>query len=330
MVATPYKAIDLPTQSVTTTWGDALNNGPFADIDSIIGGIVTKTLSNVNVLLTAAEAKNAIIRLIGTLTGPLIVTIPNNGLYAVQNATTGNFQVFVAGSAGAAQEVPRGVSTIVHIDATNGAFVAGARTSTVGMLAHFVGTTVPGGWLECDGSLISRTAYAALWTYAQASGNIQSEANWSGNSMYGAFSTGDTTTTFRIPDLRGQFMRNWSHAHPSTDPGRICGKYQDPAVLNHAHPITMTDNHFHYQFNTDKVTVAGFNDLTNGNYPVYWVNISGYYVNYQMLGTINTPSIGRSGPPQNAASATCQPNTGGSATDNRPVNNAQMYCISYL
>ena len=62
MVATAYKAINLPVQSVTVTWGDALNNGPFADLDMMIAGIVTKTLTTGALALTATHnLKNGLI-----------------------------------------------------------------------------------------------------------------------------------------------------------------------------------------------------------------------------------------------------------------------------
>lgn len=327
MVATAYKAINLPVQSVTVTWGDALNNGPFADLDSMIAGIVTKSLTNAPVALTATEAKNAIVRLTGALSGNVAVTIPAVGLFAVQNATTGNFLVTVQGSVGGAQIVAQGVSTIVHIDGTNGAFLAGARPSTVGMLAHFVGTTVPGGWLEADGSLISRTTYAALWAFAQASGNIQSDANWTANSMYGAFSTGDGATTFRIPDLRGIFVRPWAHAS-SNDAGRTCGQLQTGLVANHTHPISVTDNHFHYEFNLDTTTSFTTTPSAN-NYPMYSVLIPGYYSNYQISASNTLPTVGKTSTSQNAITAASSNNTGGGA-ETRPVNTAEIYCISYL
>jgi microcystin-dependent protein len=327
MVATAYKAINLPVQSVTVTWGDALNNGPFADLDSMIAGIVTKSLTNAPVALTATEAKNAIVRLTGALSGNVAVTIPAVGLFAVQNATTGNFLVTVQGSAGSAQIVAQGVSTIVHIDGTNGAFLAGARPSTVGMIAQFIGTTVPGGWLECDGSLISRTTYANLWTYAQASGNIQTDANWTANAMFGAFSTGDGSTTFRIPDLRGTFMRSWAHGG-ATDAGRTAGQLQTGQVQNHTHPIAVTDNHFHYSWNTD--TTTNFTTTPSAsNYPMYSVLIQGYYSDYVISASNTLPTVGKTSTSQNAITAASSNNTGGGA-ENRPTNMAEMYCISYL
>ena len=56
-----------------------------------------------------------------------------------------------------------------------------------GMLAPYAGKTAPEGWLLCDGSAVSRTAYAALFAVI--------------GTTYGA---GNGSTTFTLPDLRGR------------------------------------------------------------------------------------------------------------------------------
>jgi len=53
-----------------------------------------------------------------------------------------------------------------------------------GAIVSYAGTTIPTGWLECNGSLVSRVTYAALFA------NI--------GTTYGV---GDGTTTFALPDL---------------------------------------------------------------------------------------------------------------------------------
>ncbi len=60
----------------------------------------------------------------------------------------------------------------------------------------------PTGALECDGAAVSRSTYARLY------GII--------GTAYGA---GNGTTTFNLPDLRGQFVRGWAHGQP-TDPDK--------------------------------------------------------------------------------------------------------------
>lgn len=56
-----------------------------------------------------------------------------------------------------------------------------------GMLAPFAGTSAPSGWFLCYGQTVSRTTYAALFTAI--------------GTTYG---TGDGSTTFNLPDLRGR------------------------------------------------------------------------------------------------------------------------------
>ena len=56
-----------------------------------------------------------------------------------------------------------------------------------GILSPFAGNTAPEGWLLCDGSVISRATYSNLFS-------VISEI----------FGSGDGSTTFAIPDLRGR------------------------------------------------------------------------------------------------------------------------------
>lgn len=59
-----------------------------------------------------------------------------------------------------------------------------------GTIAPFGGGTVPTGWMLCNGSAISRTTYSALFS-----------------SIGTSHGQGDGTTTFNLPDYRGQFLR---------------------------------------------------------------------------------------------------------------------------
>ena len=57
----------------------------------------------------------------------------------------------------------------------------------VGSISLFAGKTAPNGWLICDGSAVSRTTYANLFSVI--------------GTTYG---TGDGSTTFNIPNLKGR------------------------------------------------------------------------------------------------------------------------------
>lgn len=70
-----------------------------------------------------------------------------------------------------------------------------------GAVFYFPRTTAPTGYLIANGAVISRAAYPTLWIEAQASGNLLNEAQWANNN-FGAYSTGDGSTTFRIPNLQ--------------------------------------------------------------------------------------------------------------------------------
>jgi microcystin-dependent protein len=77
-------------------------------------------------------------------------------------------------------------------------------TSTVLYVAT---TVVPNGFLECNGSIVSRATYAALWQ------------------ALGSPNTGNGSTTFNLPDLRGEFIRGWDHGR-GIDYGRTIGSWQ--------------------------------------------------------------------------------------------------------
>lgn len=97
---------------------------------------------------------------------------------------------------------------------------------------------LPSGYLKRNGALISRTAYADLYSWASANGLIVSEASWSGNN-WGLFGSGDGATTFRLPDFRGEFERGWDDGR-GVDSGRTLGSAQTDAFKSHTHTVIAT------------------------------------------------------------------------------------------
>ena len=59
-----------------------------------------------------------------------------------------------------------------------------------GTVVAYAGDTAPPGWLLCDGSVVSRTQYSALFA-----------------AIGTAHGSGDGATTFNLPDYRGRFLR---------------------------------------------------------------------------------------------------------------------------
>jgi microcystin-dependent protein len=105
--------------------------------------------------------------------------------------------------------------------------------NTAGIINYFPSTSAPSGYVKANGALLSRSAYAALWAFAQASGNLAaSDGAW----VSGQFSPGDGATTFRIPDLRGYHMRSFDDGR-GVDGGRAIGTVQADQNLAHAHGL---------------------------------------------------------------------------------------------
>lgn len=87
----------------------------------------------------------------------------------------------------------------------------------VGQVCFFGMATAPNGFLACDGSAISRSTYSALFTAI--------------GTLYGV---GDGSTTFNLPDLRGEFVRGWDDGR-GIDSERVFGSYQADAFRAHKH-----------------------------------------------------------------------------------------------
>lgn len=92
------------------------------------------------------------------------------------------------------------------------------------------------GWLKANGALYSRTARADLWAYAQTSGSLVSDVEWAAGA-HGCYSTGDGATTFRVPELRGDFLR-FADDGRGVDTDRLIGRDQAQQLLAHGHGIT--------------------------------------------------------------------------------------------
>ena len=91
---------------------------------------------------------------------------------------------------------------------------AGVPTGSVFTMAT---TTVPSGYLECDGSAVSRTTYADLFAAI--------------GTTWGA---GNGSSTFNVPDLRGEFVRGWDNGR-GIDSGRSFASSQGQAIQSHTH-----------------------------------------------------------------------------------------------
>jgi hypothetical protein len=108
------------------TWGNEVNSGITNGVDDAIAGRVVVTHNNnANYTLTANngaadEARNAVLRITGTLTAARNVVCPTQPkLYIVENATTGGFAITLKTLAGSGVSVANGAAAMLRCDGTD-------------------------------------------------------------------------------------------------------------------------------------------------------------------------------------------------------------------
>lgn len=152
------------------------------------------------------------------------------------------------------------------------------EASPTGVVIDWPLATPPSGFLMCDGSAISRTTYAALFAVI--------------GTTYGA---GDGSSTFNLPDRRGEFVRGWDNG-AARDPDRASRTDRGDGTTGDAVGTKQND-----QYRSHTHAGARRSSYTSQS-------ISGY-TEY------------------NATSATSTGSSGGNET--RPRNIYTNYCIRY-
>jgi microcystin-dependent protein/ribosomal protein L12E/L44/L45/RPP1/RPP2 len=133
--------------------------------------------------------------------------------------TTADAGVAAAAAAQAAADAAQAAADAAQ--ATADAAVAAADETTPPSTVAFVArNTAPAGWLKANGAAVSRTTYADLFA-----------------AIGTTFGAGNGTTTFNLPDLRGEFPRGWDDGR-GIDTGRAFGSAQGDLVIEHTHNIT--------------------------------------------------------------------------------------------
>lgn len=137
----------------------------------------------------------------------------------------------------------------VYTTASGGAWLdanpaAAGVTVPTGSVFYLVSATVPNGYLEANGATVSRTTYSALWQ------------------TLGSPNTGDGSTTFTLPDLRGEFIRGWDHSR-GIDTGRILGSSQGFAIQNITGSLETVGNQPAAPFGSTAVGALYADNFTN-------------------------------------------------------------------
>lgn len=186
----------------------------------------------------------------------------------------------------------------------------------VGAVMGFAGNTPPSGWLVCDGSAVSRTTYANLFTYI--------------GTLYG---NGDGATTFNLPNMDDRFPRGSSASRP-------VGTMEEDQIRSHSHTATTSDAGLHTHSGTTNsagthshtLLMAKARDaapLSNSYGRVGYSSPTEFPQNTAVpvetsgahTHTLSTNSTG------NHTHSVTVNNTGGSET--RPKGMVLLYCIKY-
>lgn len=129
------------------------------------------------------------------------------------------------------------------------------RLEMVAAIAGFPLASAPAGWLKANGAAVSRTAYADLFSRIGTT-----------------FGAGDGSTTFNLPDYRGEFLRGFDDGR-GLDGGRTLNSVQAAMVLAHAHTAgtDIQGNHAH----TTSVSASGGHSHSGSATEAGWHGHSG-------------------------------------------------------
>ncbi len=184
------------------------------------------------------------------------LSIPNNEELNTRLATTGNLgdaaqktigtgsdQVPTNGSLGTAaqQDIGSGTDQVPDKEILDSRFGEGDNIM-VGAVVYFATTVTPSGYIKANGAAVSRTTYANLFA------------------RVGTFwGTGNGSTTFNVPDLRGEFIRTFDDGR-GIDSGRSFGSFQAEEFKSHTHPqrgsVVTTGSFTGYQMDLDNTNAT--------------------------------------------------------------------------
>jgi len=250
--------------------------------------------------------------------GTARVSISNAGL-DMTNALPIRFQDS-SGSPFVALKAPASVSsnvtfTLPAADGSNGQMLqtngSGALSFTTvqgvpsGAVFCIAVASVPSGYLECNGAAVSRTTYAALFAVI--------------GTTYG---TGNGSSTFDLPDLRGEFIRGFDNGR-GVDSGRSIASSQSEQNKQHNHSASSSSSvspssHGHTSTKLDNNRVFGFKQTgANQDGDTSPFGSPGTIPGFNISNLVNNTTL-------SVSTSTSIANEGG---ENRPRNIAMMYVI---
>jgi len=159
----------------------------------------------------------------------------------------------------------------------------GRDGTPIGQIAAFAMSAVPNGWLECNGAAISRSTFADLFT-----------------AIGETYGSGDGSTTFKLPDLRGEFLRGLDNDR-GVDAGRLIGSAQADAFQSFVIGTDEGAKAREHQYSAN----AGANVPKGGLYTSNAIGDTGFVLKPISNGENGTPRMTNETRPRNVAVVYC-------------------------
>jgi len=201
---------------------------------------------------------------------------PDTGAYRIGS---NNYGIAVGGTK-IVDVASTGATVTGDISASGVLKQGGFSLLPVGVFFPYAGAAAPSGYLLCDGSAVSRTTYAALFTAIGTS-----------------YGVGDGSTTFNVPDMKGRVpagkeasatrLTATHFGGNSTALGAVGGLESNNVILTHTHIADAVAGHQHLIVFDDTSGTT----LTALNYLVRNLTTSSDF-SYSLGGSAATANVG--------------------------------------
>lgn len=145
-----------------------------------------------------------------------------------------------------------------------------------GTINQYAGATAPTGWLLCDGAAVSRSTYANLWAVIGTT-----------------FGSGDGSTTFNVPNLKGKVIVGIDAGDTAFDERGETGGAKTHTHAGHSNHDALTNNHSgtavgNHADHTHSIPIVGA--MTAGGSNVTTANTNGVSTSGAYTHSVTQPS----------------------------------------
>ncbi|MHA1040046.1 phage tail protein [Enterobacter ludwigii] len=258
-------------------------------------GVTQITMTSGSVVMSSLQAAKDRIIISGTLTANVNLIFPAwIKSWVVHNNCTGNFTITCRTASGTGVVVIPGLVSRIFCDGVNITDeTLNPNNDMVGAVVGFAMNSAPEGWLAANGSAVSRTTYARLFSRI--------------GTTYGV---GDGVNTFNLPDYRAEFLRGLDSGR-GIDAGRAIGSAQAQQSVNHSHLLPTTSG-----TGGDGLMTAVFTDDTSA-------------MTYYPSGTNSYNPSPSANTTLRTYTANASAIAGAFGDETRPRNIAVLYCIKF-